>query len=78
MNCGPRTCLISYFRLDTKNRPEWLLADMGALAVRASSVGIYPTNPAAEVSYLLSNSGAKVLVAEDQEQVDKALSVIDD
>ena len=26
--------------------------------------------------YLLSNSGAKVLVAEDQEQVDKALSVI--
>jgi long-chain acyl-CoA synthetase len=64
--------------IHSENRPEWLLADMGALAVRASSVGIYPTNPAAEVSYLLSNSGAKVLVAEDQEQVDKALSVIDE
>ena len=63
--------------IHSENRPEWLLSDMGALAVRASSVGIYPTNPAAEVAYLLSNSGAKVLVAEDQEQVDKTLSVID-
>ncbi len=62
--------------IHSENRPEWLLTDMGALAVRAASVGIYPTNPAPEVQYLLSNSGAKVLVAEDQEQVDKALSVI--
>ena len=46
---------------------------MGAVAVRAATVGLYPTNPAAEVQYLLANSGAKVLVAEDQEQVDKAL-----
>ncbi len=50
---------------------------MGALAVRAASVGLYPTNPAAEVGYLLADSGAKVLVAEDQEQVDKALEVLD-
>jgi long-chain acyl-CoA synthetase len=64
--------------IHSENRPEWLLTDMGGLAVRAASVGIYPTNPAPEVAYLLSNSGAKVLVAEDQEQVDKALSVIGD
>ncbi len=32
--------------IHSENRPEWLLADMGALAVRAASVGIYPTNPA--------------------------------
>jgi long-chain acyl-CoA synthetase len=50
---------------------------MGALAVRAASVGIYPTNPAAEVGYLLNDSGAKVLVAEDQEQVDKTFAVLD-
>jgi long-chain acyl-CoA synthetase len=64
--------------IHSENRPEWLLSDMGGLAVRAASVGIYPTNPADEVRYLLTNSGARVIVAEDQEQVDKTLSVIDD
>ena len=64
--------------IHAENRPEWLVADMGALAVRAASVGIYPTNPAAEVGYLLGDSGAKVLVAEDQEQVDKAFAVLDE
>jgi long-chain acyl-CoA synthetase len=63
--------------IHSENRPEWLIADMGALAARAASVGIYPTNPAAEVGYLLNDSGAKVLVAEDQEQVDKAFAVLD-
>jgi long-chain acyl-CoA synthetase len=63
--------------IHAENRPEWLIADMGALGVRAASVGIYPTNPADEVSYLLADSGARVLLAEDQEQVDKALEVLD-
>ena len=64
--------------IHSENRPEWLISDMGALAARAASVGIYPTNPAAEVGYLLGDSGAKVLVAEDQEQVDKTLAVLDE
>jgi long-chain acyl-CoA synthetase len=63
--------------IHSENRPEWLICDMGALAARAASVGVYPTNPAAEVGYLLNDSGAKVLVAEDQEQVDKAFAVLD-
>ena len=61
----------------SENRPEWLITDVAAVAVRAATVGLYPTNPPAEVSYLLSHSGAKLLVAEDQEQVDKALAVVD-
>ena len=63
--------------IHSENRPEWLISDMGALAARAASVGVYPTNPAAEVGYLLADSGAKVLIAEDQEQVDKAFAVLD-
>jgi long-chain acyl-CoA synthetase len=59
------------------NRPAWLLADLGAQGIGAVTVGIYPTSPAAEVAYLLDHSGAKVLVAEDEEQVDKALAVRD-
>ena len=57
------------------NRPAWLLADLGAQGIGAVTVGIYPTSPDAEVEYLLDHSGAKVLVAEDEEQVDKALAV---
>jgi long-chain acyl-CoA synthetase len=59
----------------SENRPEWLFADAGAVAVRAMSVGLYPTNPAAEVLHILGDSGAKLLIAEDQEQADKALAV---
>jgi len=59
------------------NRPEWLFCDVASVAIRAMSVGLYPTNPPPEVAHLLSHSGARVLVAEDQEQVDKALAVLD-
>lgn len=62
----------------SENRPEWLFTDVATVAVRAATVGLYPTNPPAEVRYLLSHSGARVLVAEDQEQVDKALAVVDE
>ncbi|MEU4722880.1 AMP-binding protein [Nonomuraea dietziae] len=62
----------------SENRPEWLYADLATVAIRGITVGLYPTNPPAEVAYLLSNSGAKILIAEDQEQVDKALTVIDE
>jgi long-chain acyl-CoA synthetase len=59
----------------SENRPAWLLADMGAQGIGAVCVGIYPTSPAAEVEYLLDHSEAVVLVAEDEEQLDKAIAV---
>ncbi|MFD6396954.1 AMP-dependent synthetase/ligase [Nocardia sp. NPDC060249] len=59
------------------NRCEWLYADLGALSLRAASVGFYPTSPAAEVEHLLTDSGVKVLVVENQEQLDKAVAVWD-
>lgn len=64
--------------IQSENRCEWLYTDVGAVAIRGATVGLYPTNPPSEVGYLLSHSGSRVLVAEDQEQVDKALAVLDD
>ena len=64
--------------IQSENRPEWLYADLASTMLRAVSVGFYPTNPVAEVRYLLADSGARVLFSEDQEQVDKALELIDD
>ena len=59
--------------IHSENRPEWVFSDLGTQAAGGISVGIYPTSPADEVRYLLEHSGARFLVAEDQEQVDKAL-----
>ena len=64
--------------IHSENRPEWLISDIGIQSLGAISVGLYPTNPPAEVKYLLSHSESKILFAEDQEQVDKALEVIKD
>ncbi|MPY84679.1 MAG: AMP-binding protein [Actinophytocola sp.] len=64
--------------IHSENRREWLYSDLATVAVRAMTVGLYPTNPAPEVAYLLSHSGTRILIAEDQEQVDKALEVIDE
>ncbi|MFD4671049.1 AMP-dependent synthetase/ligase [Lentzea sp. NPDC058450] len=64
--------------IHAENRREWLYADLGIVAARGITVGLYPTNPASEVAYLLSHSGTRILIAEDQEQVDKALLVLED
>jgi long-chain acyl-CoA synthetase len=59
--------------IHSENRPEWLFCDIATIAVRGITMGLYPTNPTAEVAYLLRDSGSRILIAEDQEQVDKAL-----
>lgn len=64
--------------IHSEDRPEWIILDFATVAVRGIAVGLYPTNPAAEVRYLLSDSGAKIHLAEDQEQADKVMEVIDD
>ncbi|MFL2710920.1 MAG: AMP-dependent synthetase/ligase [Candidatus Actinomarina sp.] len=79
-------CALNYFGVDSfnkvavhsENRPEWIIADIGIQSIRAISVGLYPTNPPSEVKYLLEHSETKVLFAEDQEQVDKALEVMNE
>jgi len=63
--------------IQSENRPEWLYTDLACTMLRAVIVGFYPTNPVSEIQYLLNDCGASVLVAEDQEQVDKALEAIE-
>jgi long-chain acyl-CoA synthetase len=63
--------------IHSEDRPEWVILDIATVAARGITVGLYPTNPAAEVEYLLSDSGSKIHLAEDQEQADKVLEVID-
>ena len=61
--------------IQAEDRPEWVILDLAAVAVRGITVGFYPTNPAAEVEYLLTDCGSTVHLAEDQEQVDRVLEI---
>jgi long-chain acyl-CoA synthetase len=61
--------------IHSENRPEWVIGDLAIQGLGAISVGVYPTSPAAEVEYLLGHSESVVLIAEDEEQLDKALAV---
>ncbi len=56
---------------------EWMLCDLAAQSLGAISYGIYPTASAAEVDYQMRDGGASIFVAENQEYVDKILSIVD-
>ncbi len=61
--------------IQSEDRPEWVILDLAAVAVRGVTVGLYPTNPTAEVEYLLTDCGSSIHFAEDQEQVDRVLEI---
>src|SRR5438128_7420733 len=58
--------------------PEWTIADLAAQALGAITYGIYPTSAPGEVRHLLQHGGASLIVAEDQEHLDKTLEVLDE
>ena len=58
-------------------RPEWTYFDFAALSAGAVVVPIYQTNSPEECQYVLENSDAKVVVVEDDEQMEKIRAVRD-
>jgi long-chain acyl-CoA synthetase len=56
---------------------EWLLSDFAAQCIGAISYGLYPTSSRDEAEFVLRHGGASVLIAEDQEHVDKVLPLLD-
>ncbi len=63
--------------IHSEDRPEWVILDFATVAIRGITVGLYPTNPAPEVEYILGDAGSIVHLAEDQEQADKVIEVLD-
>jgi long-chain acyl-CoA synthetase len=57
------------------NRPEWVWGEVAAHACRAMSLGIYRDALEEEVRYLIGYAEPKVVIAEDEEQVDKLLEL---
>lgn len=61
----------------SENRLEWVLAQMGAGAIGAITVGVYPTSPTAEAGYVLAHADVELVVCEDQEQAEKVLEALE-
>lgn len=59
------------------NRPEWLYSQMAVQCLGGIPVGIYQESLPHQLIYYLNHSEARIIVAEDQEQVDKLLEVED-
>jgi len=66
---GDRVAILS------STRPEWTLADVGALLAGAVVVPIYFTNSPQECEYVLAHSRTKVVLCEDPDQLAKLETV---
>jgi long-chain acyl-CoA synthetase len=67
---GDKVAIIS------NTRPEWLEADLAILSVGGVVVSVYQSLTAPDIGYILFDSGATVVIAENQEQVDKVLVLL--
>lgn len=60
--------------LASGTRYEWVIADFGILASGAATTTVYPTTNAEDVAFIVANSGSRIVIAEDQKQVDKLVA----
>lgn len=60
------------------NRPEWVYGEISAHALGAMIFGIYQDSLNEEVAYLINYAGARIIIAEDEEQVDKVLDITEE
>ena len=57
------------------NMPEWLYTDLGVMSVAGVPNGIYTTDSAKQVEYIVNDSGTRFFFAQNEEQLDKILEV---
>lgn len=57
------------------NRPEWLWAELAIMGLGGMALGLYQDAPVGEIGYIFDLARPKLVVAEDQEQVDKMLAL---
>jgi long-chain acyl-CoA synthetase len=67
---GDRVAIIS------NSRPEWIEADLAINSVGGVSVSVYQSLPADYIGYILFDSGAEVVFAENQGQVEKLVGLL--
>jgi len=61
----------------SNNSPKWAMCDYGIICSTMSTVTIYPTLISKQVEFILKNSNSNLIFVENQEQLDKVISVMD-
>ena len=61
----------------SEDNKEWIYADLGIQCMGGIVSGIYPTDSAEQVAFLLENSESRFLFVENAEQLDKFLEIRD-
>ncbi|MCB9947397.1 MAG: long-chain fatty acid--CoA ligase [Rhodospirillaceae bacterium] len=59
------------------NRPDWIIGEVAAHAAGAMSIGLYRDALDEEVAYLINYAEVALILAEDEEQVDKFINLGD-
>ncbi|PCI05846.1 MAG: long-chain fatty acid--CoA ligase [Hyphomicrobiales bacterium] len=62
----------------SEDNKEWLYFDLGAVCIGAIPSGVYTTDSASQLAYLVNDSGTSFLIVENDEQLDKFLEVRDE
>lgn len=60
-----------------ENEPEHFWAEYAAQSLGGKILSVYPDQTAEEILYLAEDSRTRIFLAQDQEQVDKCLEVVD-
>ena len=61
----------------SEDNKEWIYADLGVQCVGGIVSGVYPTDSAEQVAFLLGDSASRFLIVENAEQLDKFLRIRD-
>ncbi|WP_406645705.1 AMP-dependent synthetase/ligase [Aliisedimentitalea scapharcae] len=61
----------------SEDNKEWLYADMGIQSVGGIASGVYTTDSAHQLAYLINDSDSRFLFVENDEQLDKYLEIQD-
>jgi len=61
----------------SSTRIEWLYADLGVMCAGAATTAIYPSTGVEDVGYILTDSGTRLVFAEDDTQIAKLRSLRD-
>jgi long-chain acyl-CoA synthetase len=57
------------------NRPEWFYSELAVQSLGGAVVGVYPDSHLDQVEYIINHSDSTFVLAGDQEQADKILSI---
>ena len=62
----------------SENRPEWAISDFGILKAGAVTVPMFSTLTAAQVGYILKDSGSKIICVSTSGQLEKVTAIRDE